>query len=158
MTIIGMFTRKSTTQLNKNDFIPSEITFKQIMYEPRKYIINFLKFGIGYYYSPFLLQCFPQIFVYFGLFSIVTSYLIPNDNKTLHELEKINKKQDELIEKIDQIYDKICTNVKPEMIKPDYYESESEEEDECEHKWVKECRGYDDYWKVCSKCKKDIIN
>lgn len=128
------------------------------MWFPNKYIINFFKFGVGCYISPLLVSLYdiiPQWIIFYGIFSLIVSSNDSKDTEMFNELEKLKIKQDEMFQKLDQIHRLVEVHDKP--ITYDYSESD-EDEDECEHNWVKECRGYDDYWKVCTKCKKDITN
>ena len=95
-----------------------------------------------------------QWIICYVVFSLVTSTIDIKDTKMFDEFENVKIKQDELFQKLVHIHRLV--EVHEKIITYDY--SESDDEDECEHNWVKECRGYDDYWKVCTKCKKDITN
>lgn len=127
------------------------------MWFPNKYIINFFKFGVGCYIGPILLSLhdtIPQWIIFYGIFSLIVSSNHPQDMKMFNDLEKVEIKQDVIIQKLEQLHR--LNEVRDKPITYEY--SESDDEDDCEHNWVKECRGYDDYWKVCTKCKKDITN
>ena len=127
-----------------------------------KYIINFFKFGFGCYYLPWLFQIqgFSQLLFHFVIFSFFTNLTKPS-TITFEDLEKINTKQDEIIEKLYQVENVLCEIINHKILADDNYhkqESEQESEQVCVHEWKKVCKGYDDYWKVCIKCNEEYCN
>lgn len=123
---------------------------------------NGIKSGFSYYIIFFILNALMrtqvklEVLIYVVLMVFMYNKMKNHHISLMREITTNKMKTDELINYIidmQEIMDDIEIKIKKIQDEDSINISEiSEESNNCDHKWVKKCFGYDDYWYVCQIC------
>lgn len=115
--------------------------------------IRGLKYGFSYYSVLFIVKSVLkshirlEILIYVITIGFIYNKMKNNHNSLIFEIKTNKLKTEELIEHVINLEESLrqITNKNKEK------KCETKTTD-CEHKWHKQCFGYDDYWRVCQLC------